>query len=265
MDISILGCGWLGLPLAQHLITRGHTVKGSTTSPEKMSLLKQNDIDPFLIRLTPQPENPESHLPFWNSDVLVLNIPPGRKRENVIDFHTSQIRSVTKAVAGSTIKFVVFVSSTSVYPERSGVVTENDAVPGKAKRRSGNALLKAEQLLFSHTEFETTVVRFGGLIGPDRHPAKYLAGRRNLKRGNAPVNLIHRNDCIEIISRIIENEVTGEVFNAVNDNHQSREEYYIDAAQELGLEPPQFKKDENKNYKIVNNQKLKSFLSYQFK
>lgn len=265
MKISILGCGWLGFPLAQHLIDEGHHVKGSTTTPERLEQLEKEDIEPFLLKLTPKLENFEQVQSFWDSDVLVLNVPPGRKRDNVIDFHTKQIRSVNKAVTDSSIQFVVFVSSTSVYSKHPGVVTEDDVVPGKAKRNSGNALLEAESILSKNSSFDTTVVRFGGLIGYDRHPVKYLAGKKKLSRANAPVNLIHRDDCIHIITRIIEDNVTGEVLNAVQDNHPTRKEYYTKAAQAHDMEPPKFKKDENTSYKVVSNKKLKSVLNYEFK
>jgi nucleoside-diphosphate-sugar epimerase len=264
MTISILGCGWLGLPLAQHLIDRGHNIKGSTTSLEKLELLEENNIRPFLIKLTPEIEHPESVQPFWNSEVLVINIPPGRRRENVIAFHTAQIYAVNNAIRDSSIEFVVFISSTSVYPKSAGLVTENDAIPGKAKRTSGNALLKAERILTQNPSFKTTIVRFGGLIGYDRHPVNYLSAKKELKRANAPVNLIHRDDCIKIMTRITENSITGEVFNAVHDNHPTREKYYLKAAKKLGMEPPQFKKDDKNGYKIVSNKKLKSRLNYNF-
>lgn len=32
--VSILGCGWLGLPLAEQLLAEGYSVKGSTTRAE---------------------------------------------------------------------------------------------------------------------------------------------------------------------------------------------------------------------------------------
>ncbi|HET7361357.1 MAG TPA: SDR family oxidoreductase [Salinimicrobium sp.] len=265
MNISILGCGWLGFPLAKHLIKKGHHIKGATTSPEKLHLLEAENIAPFLVRLIPQLENPEEVKSFWNSDILVLNIPPGRKRYNVIDFHTQQIRSVTEAIANSPINFVVFVSSTSVYPKFPGAVSEKDAVPGKAGRDSGNALLEAEKMLMENTSFETTVVRFGGLLGYGRNPAKHLAGRKDLPNGNAPVNMIHRDDCISIITQIIEDKITGEVFNAVSDDHSPRRNYYNEAVNKLGLEPPTFVKDKEENHKLVKNDKLKSYLGYAFK
>lgn len=265
MKISVLGCGWLGFPLAQQLIKKGHSVKGATTSPEKLKKLEAEYIEPFLIRFTPQLENPEDVKPFWESEVLILNIPPGRKRDNVVDFHTRQIRSVENAVSHSSIKFVVFVSSTSVYPKLPGAVNETDAVPGKAGRDSGNALLKAERMLMENNTFETTVVRFGGLTGKDRNPVKHFAGRKDLSRGNAPVNMIHQNDCIAIIAQIIEEKITNEIFNAVSDEHPTREKYYTQASKNLGLEPPTFLEDNEKKHKLVNNEKLKSHLGYAFK
>ena len=38
--ISILGCGWLGLPLAVELISKGYKVNGSTTSMTKVRELE---------------------------------------------------------------------------------------------------------------------------------------------------------------------------------------------------------------------------------
>lgn len=264
MTISILGCGWLGLPLAVHLIEKGHKVKGSTTTAEKISILKEEGIEPCLLTLNPA-LNYENCDTFWDSDILILNIPPGRNRENVIDYHSTQIKEVVNRVERSPIKLVIFISSTSVYPERGGVVEEADVKEGKASRNSGEALLKAEQLLKKNDAFKTTVLRFGGLYGEDRHPVKYLAGKKGLSKGKAPVNLIHLDDCISIIEQIIDQNIEGEIFNAVSDGHPPRNMYYRVAAEKMGLEPPEFKKDTQKRYKVVSNQKLKNYLKYHFK
>lgn len=264
MRISILGCGWLGLPLAEHFRDNGYTVKGTTTSKEKLELLSGKKITPFLLKLNPHLEC-ENCDDFWDSDLLVLNIPPGRNRDNVEEFHTKQIKSVIEKISASSIKLVIFVSSTSVYPEKPGIVAEVDTAPNNAIRSSGNALLKAEEMLLSHSKFKTTVVRFGGLYGYDRHPANFLAGRKNLERGNAPVNLIHRDDCIGIIQKIIDENITNDIFNAVSDGHPPRNMFYPAAAEKLDLDPPTFKEDENENYKVVSNRKVKQILRYKFK
>ena len=51
-QISILGCGWLGMPLAKSLLEKGFSVKGSTTSLEKISAIQSNGIQPFQIELS---------------------------------------------------------------------------------------------------------------------------------------------------------------------------------------------------------------------
>ncbi len=267
MKISILGCGWLGLPLAKHLISQDFDVKGSTTSPEKRGTLRETGIEPYLIKLTPNLKHEDDTSSFWNSDLLFLNIPSRTKGVNITKYHPQQVQSVINEIKNSPVQRVIFISSTSVYPHLSGLVTEEDVVPGKASRNSGNALIKAERMLLNDPSFETTVVRFGGLIGDDRNPVAYLAGKKDLPRANAPVNLIHRKDCIAIITQIIEQNITGEVFNAVCDDHPSREEYYRSQAKQLNIniEPPVFERDNENRYKIVSNEKLKTTLNYSLK
>jgi nucleoside-diphosphate-sugar epimerase len=91
---------------------------------------------------------------------------------------------------------VLFISSTSVYNDVDAFVTEETIA--RPATESGKQLLETEQLLQSNINFKTTILRFGGLIGEDRHPVKFLAGRENLENPNAPINLIHQEDCIGI-------------------------------------------------------------------
>ena len=50
--VGIMGCGWLGLPLAQVLMEKGFNVKGTTTSFEKLSVLTNIGIESYRLRLT---------------------------------------------------------------------------------------------------------------------------------------------------------------------------------------------------------------------
>lgn len=265
MKISILGCGWIGLPLAKHLMELGHTVKGSTTSKKKLITLEEAGIDPYLAKLTPELESSDKLTSFWDTNLLVLNIPSRTKETDIIKYHPRQVQSVIDALKNSSINRVVFASSTGVYPLITKPVTEEDAVRGNASRDSGEALLIAEEMLLSNSSFETTVLRFGGLIGYDRDPIKYLTGKKGLSKANVPVNLIHRDDCVAIITQIIEDNINGEIFNAVCDDHPTRKEYYQKRAKQTGLEPPHFKPDNEQGYRKVVNNKLKSALNYTFK
>ena len=261
-QISILGCGWLGLPLAVHLVGKGYAVKGATTRPEKMDVLREKDIEPFLIRLNPE-INPDYSPLFFDSGVLVVNIPPGRSRADVAAYHISQIRSLITAMQPSAVNKILFVSSTSVYPDLNRSVREEDA--GSAVRESGEALLQVEKIWREDPRFTTTIVRFGGLFGGDRNPGRFLSGKTLDNNGEAPVNLIHRDDCVAILSEIIVQERWGEIYNACADVHPSKKEFYTAAAQKLGISPPVFAGKEKGNYKIINSDKLKKELGYKFK
>ena len=74
--IAILGCGWLGLPLAKKLISKNFIVRGSTTSKDKISVLKNENIEPFLITLDKEFDEKKLIQFLKNIDVLIINIPP---------------------------------------------------------------------------------------------------------------------------------------------------------------------------------------------
>ena len=69
-SVSILGCGWLGKPMAVSLLREGFTVKGSTTSEIKIQELEALEIEAYLIDIT---EFEEFDL-FLSSDILLIAI-----------------------------------------------------------------------------------------------------------------------------------------------------------------------------------------------
>lgn len=259
--ISILGCGWLGLPLAEHLINAGYKVKGSTRTEEDLSILESKGILPSLIVLDPEIRGSNIDN-FFDSDVLIINFPPER-REDIVKYHEQQAVSLIESIKVSSIKKVIFISSTSVYPDLKRKVSEDELL--EPTKSSGKALLKFESLLRDSTEFKTTVLRLAGLIGYDRKPGRFLAGKKDVLNGQAPVNLIHRDDCINIIHQIILKNIWGETFNACMDLHPTRKEYYIYAANKLGLTPPNFLDTNDYSFKIISNEKLKKQLNYIYK
>ncbi|NIP37928.1 MAG: SDR family oxidoreductase [Candidatus Dadabacteria bacterium] len=259
--ISILGCGWLGLPLAKFLIEQGFEVKGSTATRDKLSDLKSKGIEQYYVNLSPE-INPDFDPEFFNTDMLIINFPPQR-RENIVSYHQNQIRSLVGQIKNSPIEYMLFVSSTSVYPDLNREVKESETE--KPTKESGKALIKVENILMNLENVETTVLRLAGLIGYDRMPGRFLSGKRGIKNGNAPVNLIHRDDCIFIIHQIISQGVWGEVLNGCSDEHPLRKDYYTHQAKLIGADPPDFDDSDVPNYKIISNKKLKKILDYDFK
>ncbi|MGO4819952.1 MULTISPECIES: SDR family oxidoreductase [unclassified Flavobacterium] len=267
-QISVLGCGWLGLPLAKALIQKEYTVKGSTTSPEKISLLENSGIQSYVIELESDnaPENISCF--FEGSEIIIIAIPPKLRGKNK-DYSDANNNSFVKKIANllpliaeSTIKKLLFISSTAVYGDASGTVDEyTKPVP---VTESGKQLLTIEELLFDNSNFKTTVLRFGGLIGEDRNPARFLAGKANVANPEAAINLIHQEDCIAVILKIIERNAWGESFNAVAPYHPTRSAYYTEKAIENNLLPPSFDYNQPSVGKTIDSEKLVRILEYQF-
>jgi len=257
--VSILGCGWLGVSLGKHLLSQRFSVKGSVTSTEKFNKLRTNGIIPYQIVLT-ESEVKGDDPSFFETDVLIISIPP-RRIDGIERIFPAQIAQLIPIILKSEIQKVIFISSTSVYPDDKHTANETDVLsPDKA---SGKGLVHAENLLRNQTKFQTTIIRFGGLIGADRNPARFLQ-RSDRIIANTPVNLIHQDDCIGIISAILGKNLWGETLNASCPEHPLKKDFYVKAAQISGLPVPIIS-DQSEAYKIVDSSKLQRLLKYEFK
>jgi nucleoside-diphosphate-sugar epimerase len=260
-NISVLGCGWLGFPLAKALLEKGFRVNGSTTSADKIAILEKFGIHPFVITLETDRISGAIEDFLQGSTILIIDIPPklrGANKENFV----SKIEALIPFVEKSTIEKVLFISSTSVYGDANDQVTEETALNPDSE--GGKQLAIVEGVLHNNSHFTTTVLRFGGLIGEDRNPIKFLAGKENLDNPDSPINLIHQTDCIGIILKIIEKNSWGETYNAVSPSHPSREVYYTQKAVELNLVPPKFNHDKPSVGKTILGDKLVKNLDYTF-
>ncbi len=267
-QISILGCGWLGLPLAKAFLKEDFSVKGSTTSAEKLATLENAGIQSFLLALDSKTV-PDVFTDFLTgSETLIIAIPPKLRGKNkdYSDTHNNsfvqKIKNLLPFIQNSTVENLLFISSTAVYGEATAVVDEN-SIPAPVTE-SGKQLLEIEQLLLANTHFKTTILRFGGLIGEDRNPARFLAGKENVANPEAPVNLIHLEDCIGIILKIIATNTWNTTLNAVTPFHPSRASYYTEKALEENLIPPTFNHDIPSIGKTILSDYLIEKLNYTF-
>lgn len=267
-QISILGCGWLGLPLAKTLLEKGFSINGSTTSVEKIAVLEKAGILPFQINLFEDRIEGNIDLFLSNSDILIIDIPP-KLRGNSTENFVAKIQNIIPFIEKSSVDKVIFVSSTSVYADDNSIITEE--TKPNPDTESGRQLLEAEHILQSNKNFQTTIVRFGGLIGDDRHPIKFLAGRKNIENPIGPINLIHQIDCIGIIEAILkhsetsgQNDKSNEVFNAVAPFHPTRKKYYTKKAIDLDLSLPEFDESKTSIGKTILSDKVETVLNYKF-
>ncbi|MEO1449103.1 MAG: SDR family oxidoreductase [Bacteroidota bacterium] len=260
MKISIIGCGWLGLPLGAALVASGHQVVGSTTRAEKLPDVQAAGIEAHILRL--DAEGPQGDLaPLLQAETLIVNVPPGGRKAKTVPPYAQKLRPVWQALPKSPVKHILFVSSTSVLGGE-GIITESD-VP-KPERASAKALLDVEQEL-AQLPVAQTILRLSGLVGGTRHPGRFLAGRKQLAGGQQAVNLIHRDDVIGIIEAILDQQAWGLTLHAASAVHPTREAYYTAAAKALWLEPPTFDPADQHPGRIIDSSLLRQTLGYRFR
>ncbi|UNZ00068.1 NAD(P)H-binding protein [Zhouia spongiae] len=260
-NIAIIGCGWLGRPLAGHLIKKGFHIKGSTTSEEKLSVLRAEGVDPYKITLYENSIKGNIHGLLSDTDTAIINIPPKLRRNNAENY-VSKIRTLVYELEKANIKNLLFVSSTTVYSNNNRIITEES--PRTANSKSGKQLKEIEDFLTNNNNLNTTILRFSGLIGNDRNPVTYLSGKKYIANPNAPVNLVHLDDCILIIERIVSGQIWNESFNVASPSHPSKENYYTQEANKRNITPPGFNHEKASEGKIISSDKLIRTLNYQF-
>jgi nucleoside-diphosphate-sugar epimerase len=233
--ISIIGLGWIGEPLAIHLQEKGFHVLGSTTSFKKLENFSKKGLKAIRFSLNPHPEGIGFNALF-QSDVLVVNIPP-RTRSGNGEFHLEQLKYLRSLIDNSSVKKVIFVSSTGIYPDSPSEEEYAEDFLLTHENTGNDILLRAEQLMEKEQSYDLTIVRFGGLMGKDRIPGKYFSGKENVA-GHTRVNFIHQNDAVGILTWVIEKELWNLTFNGVAPIRPLRREIYEKNAEEFGIDPP---------------------------
>lgn len=245
IKIALIGCGWLGMPLAIKLLQQKYVVFGSTTNPAKLSILENVGILPFLYDGTST-----DSLLDWSADIdfLILSFPPS-KSEN----YPKQIASILQQFP-KTCK-VIFTSSTGVYQEIEGDVTEDSQV-----KKDHPVFLAETEVRIAQQNF--TILRLAGLIGSNRHPAKFFSGR-TMTDGNMFVNLVHLNDVIAAIEQIIKHGCDNKTFNVCFPDHPKKATYYLEKTKELQMAAP-LVEFSNKLGKKVEGSRITKALNFNY-
>lgn len=199
--IGIMGGGWLGLAVAEKAMERNHSIKVSTTHKEKSTLLKKKGFDAAVVEVSEFDINGE--IDFFNDvKLLIISIPPGL-RKNPDRNYIAVIEQIINKIELTGIEKVIFTSSTSVYGNQAEIITEESELLGTTD--AARQIIAVEKKLLEHKQFESCILRLGGLVGPNRHPIFTLSGKKNIPNPLSPINFIHQQDAVSIILHIIEN------------------------------------------------------------
>jgi len=247
MSVSIIGCGWLGQALAKRLLASNSNIIASYQSPQSHEKLKVLDI-PAAQLVLPLVDDVMSHNQLDNiagvdkrlfqQDVLIIAIPPQLKKGRV-DYPLKIQQLAHLAELGNT-KHIILLNSTAIYNGLEGQVDEASQLALKAEKVA--SLFAAEQAVKMFSK-RVHILRLAGLVGPNRHPGKFLQSKRVFENAAAQVNLVHQMDVVNILERLIQldnTESKQSIYNVVSNTNSDRQSYYQLAAQVLNLPVPKF-------------------------
>ena len=254
--LGILGCGWLGIPLAKYLSGLGFQIRGSRTSKKGVFELEKKNIKGYKVILNDKRVN--GIVPFIDElETLIISIPPKKKSNEKL--YLEQIKILLEYIISSSIKRVLFLSSISVYGYENK--TYNEKTKPLPKTFSAKALYESEKLLLQ-INISTTIIRLGGLIGKDRNPIYKLEGKK-IKNPKGRINFIHQFDAIRGIASLVCNVKLQGVFNLVTPHHPIREEYYRHIADKFHLSNPKFQKD-TEYVRVIEANKITDVTSFNY-
>lgn len=245
LNIGIIGCGWLGLKAAQKLGALTPYISCITSSKERIKELTDEGVTPTFLDLN---DNDDSSLFDWleYKDVVLVSISPSK-----LNNYTTVISKIGKMLNGE--QKMVFVSSTSVYDNKYTVVDELSSL--SPSKRSGSTLIDTEKALYKTLQKRLTILRMAGLVGGDRQPINYLAGKKNVKGRKHPINFIHQEDAAQLICHVLNYQIFGQIINGVAGQHPTKEKYYPFVAEVFNLPSVDFDLSDLSQGKIVSNYK----------
>ncbi|WP_294288746.1 hypothetical protein [uncultured Chryseobacterium sp.] len=239
--LGIIGCGWLGNHIAEHLSDR-YEIFATTTTEAKLGGLKSRGYQAFLVKF---PDEPNAEMEQWevtsDLDAIIIavpfsglrgtKIPMTEKRENLLRF------------IGDFKGQLFYTSSTGIYPDTKKEFTEYDQPAGEVESES-----------FILEQFpQANILRLGGLMGGDRLLKNY-----NISNLDQLVNHIHYADICSVIEKMLDRHSESKVYNVVAPVHPNKEEV-INAQKDLPYSGMR-----TDTGRIISPEKLISELDFQF-
>ncbi|AWX14038.1 NAD(P)-dependent oxidoreductase [Mergibacter septicus] len=237
--VAIVGLGWLGFPLARYLKSIGWKIKGSKRTHQGVESMRLRRLECYRLELTPHLNaEPDELEALFDANALIINIPPSRYFFD-LEQYVQGVQNLVNEALLHRIEHIIFISSTSIYPQQSGYFDES--TPILSDSDVGKALFEIEQGLQQLVDIDVDILRLAGLIGNDRHPVYHLSGK-HLQQGNQPVNLVHLTDCLRAIQLLLETPSGHRLYNLTAPQRPTRAEYYPYMATQFALTPPTFNK-----------------------
>ena len=242
MNLTIIGCGYVGLNLAQRLQPRRPQLRLTltTTSNER-----REELTPLADRVevcnATEPSQLLRVLRDCNSAVFCL-APKGNRQVDANGYHHTFVDSFTclKSLLPQlpNLQQILYTGSCSVYGDAQGDWVDEQTTPEPGAGH-GDVLWQSEQLLTGIQDRQVCILRLGALHGPGRDLDRRLRGLAGLERpgsGSSFSHWIHVDDAAGALEAALDGEWTG-VVNVVNDEPIRLRDLVAKSLSRQGLAP----------------------------
>lgn len=275
MRALVVGCGYVGFPLAVELVRRGHEVFGLRRSSSADIALGTAGIKPLHADIT-QPDS-LTKLPREFDWVVNCVASGGGGVAEYQQLYLEGMRNLIAwlAPAGGQPR-LVYTSSTGVYGQDDGALVD-EASPTDPASDTAKILVATEKLLLAagrERDFPALILRAAGIYGPERGYLlkQFLRGEAFIEGTRSrTLNMVHRDDLIQALIAALERGRPGAVYNVVDNEPVSQREFFRWLAAKLGKPLPPVVSEtalaprkRGLTNKRISNHKLRTELGFSF-
>jgi nucleoside-diphosphate-sugar epimerase len=231
-SVSIVGCGYTGLKLAQRWLARKHKVRGFGMRDESLREIAASGAESQRLNL----DGAFPPLDFEDQLVYYL-VPPPATGEN-----DHRLERLLQHLSGRPRRFIYF-STTGVYGDRGGAAVDEDTPPAPKTPRAVRRLA-AENTLRAWADSHAVpwcILRVPGIYGPGRLPLERLRrGEPSIDpRESMPSNRIHVEDLVSTcVAAGLTARADGRIYNVTDGSDDSATAYLQRVARIVALPPP---------------------------
>ncbi|MGG6298331.1 SDR family oxidoreductase [Leptolyngbya sp. AN02str] len=269
MNITIIGCGYVGTAIARYWHQASeHQLTVTTTTTDRLEELGAIAQRSVVLQGA---DASALHTVLQHQEVVVVTVAPtGNQQVDADGYEQTYLGTCKNLVAVlpqvPTVRQVIYTSSCSVYGDAHGNWVD-ETTPITPDNRHSEILYEAEQILLSgakahlRPDVRICIFRMGAIYGPGRdikHRFAKLAGTTRPGTGEHFTNWTHVDDIVAAVEFARDRQLHG-IYNLVGDTPVTAHELMDRVCEQSGLPAVQWDPTvprSRSNNRRVSNQKL---------
>ena len=233
-SVSIIGCGYTGLRLAQRCLNLRHVVRGFAMRPESLRHIAAVGAEAKSLNLDVQPA-----LIDFADHLVYYAVPPAP-----IGDRDLRLERLLDHIDGKPRRFIYF-STTGVYGDRGGAMVNEDS-PAAPESQRALRRLAAENMVREWADSHAVswcILRVPGIYGPGRLPLERLRRQDPAidPRESTPSNRVHVEDLVTACVAAGDSpRADGRIYNVTDGSDDSATAYLQRVARIGSLPAPPF-------------------------